>query len=68
MNPHPTVWLPAYEAQLLALDITKKDEIDVVTGATGGKNSANALLDAILKAAKKGDKTTQVITPPNYGK
>jgi hypothetical protein len=65
MDPHPTVWIPAYEAQLMALDITKKDaKIDGTTGATGGKASANALLDAILKAAKTGDTTVQVIVVP----
>ncbi len=61
MEPHPTVWLPAYEVQLMALDITDMDpEIDGVTGATGGKTAANELLHLILEAAKTGDHTTQI--------
>ncbi len=65
MDPHPTVWLPAYEAQLLKLDLTKMEpDIDGVSGATSGTYAANALLGAILKAAKTGDKTMQVIVVP----
>lgn len=55
MNPHPTVWLPQYEAALLAADITDFNEVDVVTGATGAWSNVNALMNAILEAAKEGN-------------
>lgn len=61
MNPHPTVWLPQYEAALLAADITDFTEVDVVTGATGAWSNVNALMSAILEAAKDGNTADLIV-------
>jgi len=61
MDPHPTAWIPEYEAMLLASDITDYTEVDVVTGATGGWTSVNALMVAVISAADDGDTSTQVV-------
>ena len=61
MDPHPTVWIPEYEAMLLSVDITDFTEVDVVTGATGAWNNVNALMTAVLSAADNGDTSTQVV-------
>ncbi|MGC9343772.1 MAG: hypothetical protein ACP5E3_13795 [Bacteroidales bacterium] len=60
MDPHPTVWLPQYEAALLAADITSFTEVDVITGATGAWGNVNVLMTAILDAAEDG-KTGDII-------
>ncbi len=53
MNPHPSVWLPQYEDQLMNTQIVPDlAEIDGVSGATHGTLSANNLMEAILTAAK----------------
>ncbi len=63
MEPHPTTWIPEYENQLMATQITPEyTEIDGVSGATHGMLSANGLMEAILNAAKTGDTSVQVIT------
>jgi len=62
MDPHPTVWLPQYEAALMAADITSFSEVDVVTGATGAWANCNALMEAIIDAAKSGDTSDQIVT------
>ncbi len=61
MDPHPTVWIPEYEAKLLSSDITEYSEVDVISGATGGWSSVNALMVAILSAADDGDTSTQIV-------
>jgi major membrane immunogen (membrane-anchored lipoprotein) len=62
MDPHPTIWIPDYEARIVAADLSDFDEIDVYTGATGAYNQVNALMDAILSAAKDGDTSDQIVT------
>lgn len=61
MTPHPRVWCPEIETQLLAVDIVSLVEIDGVTGATGGSDDANDLFAAIVEAAKTGDTSLQVL-------
>lgn len=61
MVPHPRVWVPEYEEALENSDITSFEEIDAVTGATGGAGVANQLFQAILDAAETGDTDTQVV-------
>lgn len=61
MDPHPTVWIPEYEAMLLGVDVTDFTEIDVVSGATGGWGAANALMTAVIGAYADGDTDTQVV-------
>ena len=61
MDPHPRVWCPQIEDQLLAVDITNFVEIDGVSGATGGSEEANQLFAAILDAAETGDTNVQVL-------
>jgi major membrane immunogen (membrane-anchored lipoprotein) len=62
MVPHPTIWLPQYEAELLATDITKFSEVDVITGATGAWGNCNTLMEVVLEAAKTGDTATKIVT------
>lgn len=61
MDPHPRVWLPQYEAALLASDILAYTDVDAVTGATGGGASVNGLVALLIEAAKTGDTTTQIL-------
>lgn len=61
MDPHPRVWCPELETQLMAVDIVNFAEVDGVTGATGGSNEANELFELILEAAKTGDTSTQIL-------
>ncbi|HYW96317.1 MAG TPA: hypothetical protein VE870_12065, partial [Bacteroidales bacterium] len=62
MNPHPSSWLPEYETQLMnTVIVPEYTEIDGVSGATGGMHSANGLMEAVLKAAKDGDTSTQIV-------
>ena len=62
MTPHPSEWLPTCEDQLMTAKISPDFvEIDGVSGATGGKTSANLLMETILTAAKTGDTSTQVV-------
>jgi major membrane immunogen (membrane-anchored lipoprotein) len=62
MDPHPSVWMPQYEAALLAVDITSFTEVDAVTGATGAQADVNALLTAILEAAKEGNTSDIIVS------
>lgn len=61
MDPHPTVWLPEYEAKLMAVDIVDFSAVDGVTGATSSGNAVNKLMEAVLNAAKEGDNSIQVV-------
>ena len=61
MNPHPRVWVPELETQLMAADIVNFADVDGVSGATSGSSEANELFALILEAAKTGDLTTQVL-------
>ncbi len=61
MDPHPRIWLPQYEAALLASDILAYADIDAVTGATGGGASINGLIALLIEAAKTGDTSTQIL-------
>ena len=62
MTPHPSVWLPEYEAMVMDLEITAADvEVDGVSGATGAWESLNVLLDTVLEAAKTGNHETVVL-------
>ena len=61
MDPHPSVWIPQIEAQLMAVDITSYEGIDGISGATSASNDAEALFDLILEAAKTGDTSTQIL-------
>ena len=61
MTPHPRVWCPELETQLMAVDIINFVEVDGVSGATGGSSDSNALFALILEAAKTGDTSTQVL-------
>jgi major membrane immunogen (membrane-anchored lipoprotein) len=61
MTPHPRVWCPELETQLMAVDIVNFDDVDGVSGATGGSVEANELFALILEAAKTGDTSTQVL-------
>lgn len=61
MTPHPRVWCPELETQLMAVDIVNFTEVDGVSGATSGSTEANELFELILEAAKTGDVTTQVL-------
>jgi major membrane immunogen (membrane-anchored lipoprotein) len=62
MDPHPTVWLPQMEAQLLAADLLNFTEIDGITGATGASGDAQAMLELIIEAARTGDTSKQILT------
>jgi major membrane immunogen (membrane-anchored lipoprotein) len=62
MDPHPTTWLPQYEAALLAADISSFTEVDVITGATGAWGNVNALMTAILDAAEDGNTADLIVT------
>lgn len=62
MNPHPSVWMPQYETALLGADITSFTEVDVITGATGAWADVNALMTAILEAAKEGNTDDIIVT------
>jgi len=62
MTPHPSVWCPEIEGQLMAVDILSYAGIDGVSGATGGSNDADALFGLILDAALEGDETTQILS------
>ncbi len=61
MDPHPTVWLPQLEAQLLAVDLLNFVEIDGITGATGASGDAQAMMALVIEAAKTGDTTKQIL-------
>ena len=61
MDPHPRVWLPQYEAALMASDILAYTDVDAVTGATGGGASVNGLIALLIEAAKTGDTSTQIL-------
>ena len=62
MDPHPSSWIPEYDTQLLNTQISPEyAEIDGVSGATHGMHSANALMEAILNAAKTGDTSLQIV-------
>ena len=62
MDPHPSVWLPQYEQELMEADILNFEAVDVVTGATGGGGNLNALVPVVLEAAKDGDTSTQILS------
>lgn len=62
MDPHPSVWIPQLEAQLMAVDILDYEGIDGISGATSASDDANALFDLILDAAKTGDTSTQILS------
>ena len=61
MTPHPRVWCPQLETQLMAVDIVNFVDVDGVSGATGGSSDSNALFALILEAAKTGDTSTQIL-------
>jgi len=61
MDPHPTVWIPQLEAQLMTVDISNYEGIDGITGATHSSQNANALFELIIEAAKTGDTSTQIL-------
>jgi major membrane immunogen (membrane-anchored lipoprotein) len=61
MTPHPSVWCPEIESQLMSVDILSYAGIDGITGATGGSSDADALFELILDAALDGDETTQIL-------
>ena len=61
MDPHPTVWIPEYEAMLLGVDVTNFTEVDVISGATGAWGAANSLMAAVIGAYADGDTDTQVV-------
>jgi len=62
MDPHPSVWIPQLEAQLMAVNILSYEGIDGVSGATSASDDANALFDLILDAARTGDTSTQILS------
>jgi len=65
MTPHPSVWLPELEAQLLAAKIAPEYvEVDGVSGATGGSDLLDILAGLILEAALTGDTETIIYTAP----
>ncbi len=65
MDPHPSSWLPECESQLMSTSIVPDYiEIDGVSGATHGSESANIMMEAVLAAAKSGDHTVQIIPAP----
>jgi major membrane immunogen (membrane-anchored lipoprotein) len=62
MTPHPSVWVPQYEAALLAASIAPEyDVIDGITGATGAYNLLTDMVEAILDAAITGNTETIII-------
>lgn len=61
MDPHPTVWVPTLEGQLLSADILNFSDVDGVTGATSSSGVANIMIKLLLDAAKTGDTSKQII-------
>ena len=62
MDPHPTVWIPQLNENILAAG--KSDSVEAVAGATNSSNSAKLLMAAIEKAAQKGDTNTVMVDLP----
>jgi len=62
MNPHPSVWLPTLEGQLMGANIDPFADVDGITGATSSSTIANTMMSTLLEAAKKGDTSKQIIS------
>ena len=62
MDPHPTVWIPEINANILKAG--NAADIEAVAGATNSSNNAKVLMDAVEEAAKAGNTETVKVEMP----
>jgi len=62
MDPHPSIWLPQYESNLMNADIINFSDIDAISGATHTVVTINKMMKVLLEAAKTGDTSEKIIS------